>query len=117
MIVLITQDLIFASRLKQSAERAAVRLRLCAGPPDFATLPEPLTLAVIDLHLPRLDVAGTIQTLRKEAPGVRIVAYAGHVMIDALREARQAGCDDVLTRGEFDRRMDELVAAQAEASS
>ncbi len=116
MIVLVSNDLMFASRVKLAAEPLGLRFRLAPGSFDPAGLPEPATLIAVDLHLAWKPIDELVRELRATTEA-KIVAYAGHVMIDALREARRAECDEVLTRGEFDRRLGELVAAAAAARS
>jgi hypothetical protein len=45
-----------------------------------------------------------------------IVAYAPHVHEDRLRAATEAGCNEVLSRGQFDRQMDDILARYARQS-
>lgn len=70
---------------------------------DPARLSEPADLVIIDLaRLPSLEVLGSIV-----AP---TVGFAPHVDGDLAEAARQAGCDDVLARSVFFRRVADIVS-------
>ena len=45
------------------------------------------------------------------ASSASILAFGPHVHESALEDARQAGCDQVLSRGEFSNRMAEILSA------
>jgi CheY-like chemotaxis protein len=108
--VFLTTDLIFASRVQAAARSAGVELRLvgtaaamleqvASQAPDLVILD--LTAACEPQQLvPRLHASGRVR---------QIIAYAPHVMESRLATARQAGCDRVLTRGQFDRQFDEIL--------
>jgi len=61
-------------------------------------------LAFVDLQLPGLDIAAFVQSVRQiKAAEVTIIACGPHVHEQRLRQAQEAGCDRVVTRGQFDR--------------
>ncbi len=61
-------------------------------------------LFFVDLQLPGLDIATLVKEAREiKGTEVRIIACGPHVHEQRLNEARQAGCDRVVTRGQFDR--------------
>lgn len=64
---------------------------------------------ILDLGMPGLDVASIVAQLRADQPAVQIVAFGPHVQEARLQEAQSAGCDLVLTRGQFHARARELV--------
>jgi hypothetical protein len=47
----------------------------------------------------------------KAAGGVRIVGFLGHLEVGLARAASDAGADEVLSRGELARRLDEVLRA------
>ncbi len=56
----------------------------------------------LDLSMPNIDVAALVRDLRNlELPPERIVAFGPHVHGPLLQQAKHAGCDEVLTRGQF----------------
>jgi CheY-like chemotaxis protein len=72
---------------------------------------EGLRLVLIDLRLPGLDVAEFVGRVRGAKPqAARVVACGPHVHTHTLAAAAEAGCDEVITRGEFDRRIPSLLA-------
>src|SRR5262245_11034155 len=94
----------FSSRVVGAAKSAGVAIELVADP---ATVPNKLTadcrLALIDLALDRLNLPAAVKAIKAGAPAARVVAYGPHVDEAALADATEAGCDQVLTRGQFNR--------------
>ena len=68
--------------------------------------------ALIDLQTPGLDIDDVAGRLRQLVPGCTIIAYAQHVKTDLLEAARAADIDRVLTRGQFDQQVPQLVAGK-----
>lgn len=67
-------------------------------------------LAAIDLRSPGLDVATLVAGLRSARPApIHVLAGGPHVHEASLSAARAAGCDEVVTRAEFERRLDAAV--------
>jgi hypothetical protein len=60
--------------------------------------------------LPGLDVHALVAAVREASPnGARVLAFGPHVHEASLAAARAAGCDEVVTRGEIERRLDAAV--------
>jgi ActR/RegA family two-component response regulator len=110
-VFLLSDDLVFASRVAGQAEaRGAGCLRiptvrdlealLCRRTPD---------LVIVDLALAGPDLGRLVDAVRRgRLNSPRIVAYGPHVDAELLRDARQLGCDVVLPRSKF---VEELPAA------
>jgi len=76
-----------------------------------AAADEECQLLFVDLQLPGLDISALVSQVRESRGGeVRIVACGPHVHEQRLAAARQAGCDLVVTRGQFDREADTILA-------
>ena len=45
-----------------------------------------------------------------DCKGVTVIGYVDHTRADVMEAARAAGCDQVLSKGEFARRLPELLA-------
>jgi CheY-like chemotaxis protein len=108
-LVLLSADLMIASAAEGPARRAGVPVRV-VGQGDAAVAAcrgaEGALLAV-DLTTPGLDVAALLAALRGDAntANVHVLAFGPHVQEAKLTAASAAGCDEVVARGEFERRL------------
>lgn len=112
-VLMLTQDLVFSSRVSGSATAAGTPLRVVRSGEELlrdAEAQADLGLVILDLTTPGCDVAGILEHLRQRQPPPKVVAYAPHVVRGALEQARAAGCDQVLTRGQFHRGIDQLLS-------
>jgi DNA-binding NarL/FixJ family response regulator len=104
----------FASRVQAAAAAANVPLLQITNP---AQLPDRLAadsrLVLIDLTLDGVNLPAVVQAVHAAAPSASVVAYGPHVDHKALAAAADAGCDQVLSRGQFDRSYRELIDAVA----
>ena len=104
-IVALVRDLMFGARVRSAAPGAVVAQR-----------PEPVLEAVgraTMLVLVELEVPGSVELIegvRARAPDARVVGFAPHVREELLASARDAGAE-VLPRGAFVKRLQELVAS------
>jgi hypothetical protein len=67
-------------------------------------------LVLVDLGAPSLNIEALVEHVRA-VPGAapRIVAFGSHVHVERLAAAREAGCDTVMSRGQFFARLDEVL--------
>ena len=114
MILFLTKDLFFIPVLqsagkKQAAEVVAV---LSLDSPKATQLDAAqITACVIDLTA--VDVAEmgpVVARLRETFAAAQIAAFGPHVQEGRLATARTAGCDQVLTRGQLNSQIDQLMA-------
>lgn len=63
----------------------------------------------VDLTAGDLVTAESLSKLMALAPEVPFVAYGPHVEVDAIQSARDAGCREVMPRGQFTRQLPELI--------
>ncbi|HEX9307388.1 MAG TPA: hypothetical protein VF894_07855 [Anaeromyxobacter sp.] len=112
-ILLAVRDLVFRSRIHAAAERLGVPLRL-------APRGTPLSQAARDLGggtaLVDLSEPGVLDEIRlvKQAGGVRVVGFLGHLEVGLAAAARDAGADEILSRGQLVQRLDVLLRDAAE---
>jgi CheY-like chemotaxis protein len=69
------------------------------------------SLVILDLGQKSIDAVQVITRLRAE-PALRdvpVVGFANHERSDLMEAARQAGCDEVLTRGAFSSGLADLL--------
>ena len=108
----------FGSRIIGAAKVAGVAVELVANP---VALPEKLAadcrLALIDLTLERLNLPAAVSAIKSGAPEAKVVAYGPHVDEAALADASESGCDQVLTRGQFNQRYAELLQGVAKPAA
>jgi DNA-binding NarL/FixJ family response regulator len=111
----LTADLMFASRVEGAAQRLEKPLVILPSPEALeqrlaaASAARP-RLVVLDLALWSPQVLELISQLKALAAPPQIVAYGPHVQTAVLEAAENAGCDQVLTRGQFDQQMAAVLA-------
>jgi CheY-like chemotaxis protein len=104
-------DLMFTSRVRAAGDAAGVTTHFVRTPADLAARAPEADLILLDLETRWLDGSATIRML-KENPataGIGIVAFASHVLGDALTAAREAGADRVLARSAFVKQLPDLL--------
>ena len=103
-LLLLSQDLMLTARTEGVARRLGLTLvsqcNLVAAELDACQL------IVIDLTLPGLDPNSIVEQVRPVQ--IPIVACAPHVHEARLSQAREAGCDLVVSRGQWDRDAEKL---------
>ena len=111
-VVFLTGDLIFSSRAEAIAQRTNVTIHAVAGDERaVAACGEfSVEILIVDLTAPGIDVARLIPRIRAIPHSPRIVCYAPHIRADLLSAAMAAGCDLVLTRGQFDARLGDILS-------
>ena len=104
----------FSSRMVGAAKAQGVEIAQIA---NQAALPDKIAadcrLALVDLSLDQLNLPAAVRAIRAGAPAAKVIAYGPHVDEAALADAREASCDQVLTRGQFNKQYAELIASAA----
>ena len=106
--------LIFASKVTGTARAAGLTVAVARNLPRFADLlAETAPVGVLlDLHHDGLDLPALLAALRDRCPVVpRVTAFGSHVDAERLKAAREAGCDLVLPRSQFVKRLEADLAA------
>ncbi|MGL5095034.1 MAG: response regulator [Planctomycetia bacterium] len=114
-ILLVSRDLIFQSKIAGTGRELQRRVQtvgdLTAAVKRTAEAPGAVDLVILDLTSIGNPTAADVADLRAAlSAGVRLMAYGAHVDVDQLKAARDGGCDPVLARSEFTRRLPELLA-------
>ncbi len=101
--LLLSDDLMFTSRITGTARDQGLTMKVARTPPVLEAMARDHVPAcvLLDLGNPSLIIADTVQALRSAAPRVFLVAYGSHVDTATLGAARAAGCDLVLPRSRF----------------
>lgn len=109
--ILLSSDLMFASRVTSVARRQSRSLTVAKSADETLALANPeLKLVLIDLfQFPQQQLAPLIEQLRTRSESLQVVAYGPHVDAAMLEAAQSAGCDRVLTRGQFHQQLPQLL--------
>ena len=101
-------DLMFSSKVNAVAQgRPITWLKRGTKVTDEVAREKPDVL-LIDLAAPQLDAINAIREI-KQAGTVMVIGFVDHTREDVMQAARAAGCDQVLSKGEFARRLPELL--------
>ena len=115
-VLLVSTDLMIASTLEGAARSAGAELATTsAANADQAVSAAPPALVAIDLACVS-DPAEMVEQLRQQAPDAKLLAFGPHVHKAKLEAAQAAGCDFVLSRGQFHRSAGAIFAELANAS-
>ncbi len=107
-LLLVSGDLMLGARVEGAARQCGLTMVTAAGhAPAIAASADECRAVLIDLRTPGLDVAELVDALRRQtarlSARLTIIACGPHVHEQRLDEARRAGCDLVVTRGQLDR--------------
>ena len=99
-VVMLSGDLMFASRVKAAAAKAGLQFRISGSLPRDDT--DAIRYVVLDLST-RSGLTNAIAAeCAERCAHARLIAYGPHVQVDKLRQARDAGIQTVMTNGQFD---------------
>ncbi len=109
-ILFVSEDLVFLSRLRGIADPLSYDVTFHCRAPGVERAVEELSpdVLIVDLETPGLDIGSMMRTL-PNATRPQVLAYAPHVYEGRLNDARTAGCDYVLARGQFDLQVNDLL--------
>jgi DNA-binding response OmpR family regulator len=111
-LILVSNDLMVVSRVQGAAIRAGgtVQAVLSVAIADESLRGEAAELVIVDLGSPMRDLETFVAKWKSESSTPpRIVAFGPHVHEVRLAAARAAGCDVVLSRGQFFAQVDALL--------
>jgi CheY-like chemotaxis protein len=114
-IAFLTSDLVFPSRVAGIAARLGTQQITAATVESLTAKLESISgpvVALLDLNSPTIDPSAVVAGLKSlPNPPRSIVAFGPHVHEAKLAAATAAGCDLVLTRGQFSSQIDELLSS------
>jgi DNA-binding NarL/FixJ family response regulator len=116
-VLALISDLMMQSQVAGAATRAAATLKIATT--SDALLTQAATtqprLVIVDLSHPGLDPRELIGKLKAVLPAESAtLAFGPHVHAARLAEATQAGCDTVISRGQFHSQMEAILKGYAE---
>lgn len=114
-VVLVSQDLIFATKIKGTAQALGIPLAVVGSTAAVEAKSAAPDLVIVDLASPPTTSEDDLRSLRARlGDAARLVAYGSHVDVERLGAARRAGCDPVLARSEFTARLPSLLQGLVE---
>jgi CheY-like chemotaxis protein len=109
--VLLTADLACSSKVAGAAARTGRSVEIAMSVAALIEKGAGAELIILDLMTPAADPIELLPKLRALAPPSNtVLAFGPHVNEERLAAAREAGCDEVITRGQFHSRLDELLS-------
>ena len=101
--LLLADDFLFISRVQGHARALGFDVRSVRSVEALlakASETKPACV-LIDVHVAGARIAELVPALKAISPAMTVVAYGSHVAADALRAAREAGCDLVMPNSKF----------------
>jgi DNA-binding NarL/FixJ family response regulator len=111
-IALFSNDLMFQSRISATAKSQGSELVVARSWEMLRSklsAEDSLDLAIFDLSFRSLELNETVRLVKQDYPKSSTLAYGPHVDTESLRSAAQIGIDHVLTRGQFERDMEQWL--------
>lgn len=117
-VLAVLSDLLFRSKIDEVARRLDLPLRVARTPEQLERHLAAATpvLAFVDLEEATLDPTAAIRRLKTMAEPPRVIGFAGHTNVGAIRAGREAGADQVLARSALTAQLPEILAAAAQAT-
>jgi DNA-binding response OmpR family regulator len=117
-IAYLTNDLMFSSRVSGAAQSAGAELRVVSSVAGLIDLLSEggIRLVILDLTVSGLDLTSVLPEIRNTDSEVAVVAYGPHVHEQKLAEAASAGCDQVLSKGQFNSLIVSLIERYTQAT-
>ena len=112
--LLICDDLIFTSKVTATARAKGLHvLPVRSGEAALtAAANAPPACVIVDLHNAGLDIEVLLVGLRAACRTMpRVVGFGSHVDVETLRAARDAGCDLVMPRSQFVKKLESDLPA------
>lgn len=111
MILFLTSDLLMQSSQSAAASRRGLRLVTLSNVADAVEQinHHPVAALFVDLQMRGLDTTDLIRQLQTLPDPPKTIAFAQHVEQDLLDAVRGSVIDHVMTRGQFNHRLPQLI--------
>ena len=112
MILVCVEDLIFLSKILESAKRLGLATKTLAPPAVVQEVRQnPNSQVILDLNHRTGAAVDLVKSLKND-PATRhatILGFVSHVHADLIERAREAGCDRVVARSAFSGKLPQLL--------
>ena len=112
-VLLLSGDLMVLSRVEAAAARTGIAVKAVANSAQAVVACDatPAELLIVDLASPQLDIGTLVPDIKSRNDSqTRIIAFGPHVHEEQLAAARDAGCDEVVSRGQFFAQLDTILS-------
>src|SRR5438874_9274598 len=114
MILAVVDDLMFASKIRTTANQIGVAVAFArSSEAALADMRKDApSLVIFDLNSARTDPLGTVAAMKRDAAlaSIPTMGFVSHVQSDLIDAARQAGVGEVLARSAFTLRLADILA-------
>ncbi len=113
-ILFVGQNLVFLGRVENLAEPLGYDVRRATSETAFwdSFGSSPPALILVDLEGDEAVWGKVLEGIhRQESAKSRVVAFGPHENVAAMERARSLGCDQVLSKGEFNRDLPKIISA------
>ncbi len=117
MVLVAVRDLLFGSKIDAAAKRLGVELTWAQRGVPLSDAALESAPAVILADLGQAGILGELRAVRASRPATRVVGFLGHLQTGLMEEARALGVEEVLTRGQFAARLDDVLRSAARAGA
>ena len=119
-VLVVGQNLFFLPRIQNAASAHGYKVTLARSEQDFWDMfeeAEPV-LVLVDLEGDDKIWPNVVEGLRNQHKSeVRVVAFGPHSDEASMAKARELGCNQVVTKGEFSRDLHKILEVPAESRS
>ncbi len=114
VVLAVVDDMFFSAKIETAARHAGVSLILAASLKDLAPGLEGITpdIVLVDLNSKSLEPLGLIRRIKGDARFAQttVVGFYSHVQTELEQAAAQAGCDQILPRSVFSKKLGGIIA-------
>lgn len=114
-VLALVSELMMQSQVSAAGQRVGTTIHAASSVDALLSAAETAEprLVILDLSHPGLDIAKLVAKLKVLRPAATIIAFGPHVHKGRLAAAEAAGCDTVMSRGQFHAGMDDILARDA----
>ena len=108
-VVALVSDLIFQTKITATAEQLGIAINVVRTARDVAAAAGKASGLIIDLSLSSDDALAAVRQMKSEYPNLPIVAFCAHVETDLIKQAGDAGADQVMPRSAFTEQLPQIL--------
>jgi DNA-binding NarL/FixJ family response regulator len=110
-VLALAADMIFTAKIRATGDAVGVPVLMARNAIQLLELAGTSAprLILVDLDTRGLDISATIADVKAAAPESRLLGFVSHVNTDAIRQARDAGADQVLARSAFTQQLPDIL--------
>ena len=108
MIVALVSDLLFTSKIRETAHALGLPVETVRTEDALLARAPSATIVVVHLKAHGIDGPAVVAAARAAAPAAKLIAFGPHTAEEALDAARAAGADAVLTHGQLSKQLPTL---------